>query len=198
MALGAVLMLSALLLFVHNERESHTAGQAAESLLGEVRDAAEEAAEELPVEKTESAPEEPLDAEMPAVLIDGDAYIGYVSIPALELELPVLADWDYSRLKVAPGRHFGSSRMDDLVIAAHNYETHFGALSTLETGDEVLFTDMDGIKNRYTLTSLETVAADAVSAVRDSGHDLVLYTCTTGGAERVAAFCDRVQTEEGK
>ena len=181
--LGAVLMMSALLLFLYNGWETRKAGQAAESLLAGVQSAIEDAAQ----------PEASLDPEMPTRMIDGYEYIGYVSIPSLELELPVMAEWDYSRLKVAPCRHFGSSRTDDLVIAAHNYKTHFGALSALEIGAEVRFTDMDGVEIHYTLSELETLSPDAVDAVQNSGHDLVLYTCTSSGATRVAAFCDRVQ-----
>lgn len=188
-------MMSALLLFLYNGLENHNAEQEAESLLGDIQSAIEDATipetTEMATEGTE--PEETLDPEMPTLLIDGYEYIGYVSIPDLELELPVMAEWDYSRLKVAPCRHFGSSRTDDLVIAAHNYKSHFGYLSRLEIGAEICFTDMDGIENRYTLTRLETLPPDAVDAVQNSGHDLVLYTCTPGGATRVTAFCDRIE-----
>lgn len=192
-------MLSALLLFLYNGLEDRNAQQEAESLLGDIQSAIEDAT--IP-ETTEPATEdtaestdplETLDPEMPTLLIDGYEYIGYVSIPDLELELPVMAEWDYSRLKVAPCRHFGSSRTDDLVIAAHNYKSHFGYLSRLEIGTEICFTDMDGIENRYTLTRLVTLPPDAVDAVQNSGHDLVLYTCTSGGATRVTAFCDRIE-----
>ena len=83
-----------------------------------------------------------LDLEMPVVMLDGYEYVGYVEIPALELKLPVMSDWDYNRLTLAPCRQFGSSRTDDLVIAAHNYESHFGHLKDLSVGDAVTFTDM--------------------------------------------------------
>lgn len=201
--MGAVLMLSALLLFLYNGYEERRAGQEAELLLDDIQSAIAEETDptigptEIEIEITENTePTETLPAEMPVVMIDGYEYIGYVSIPDLELELPVMAEWDYNRLKIAPCRHFGSSRTDDLVIAAHNYKTHFGSLSSLEIGAEVIFTDMDGIENRYTLMKEpETLAPDAVDAVQNSGYDLVLYTCTPGGATRVVAFCDRV-TEE--
>ena len=201
--MGAVLMLSALLLFLYNGYEERRAGQEAELLLDDIQSAiAEETGPtmqptEVEIDITENAePTETLPAEMPVVMIDGYEYIGYVSIPDLELELPVMAEWDYNRLKIAPCRHFGSSRTDDLVIAAHNYKTHFGSLSSLEIGAEVIFTDMDGIVNRYTLMKEpEILAPDTVDAVQNSGYDLVLYTCTPGGATRVVAFCDRVTKE---
>ena len=196
--LGVVLILSALLLFLYNGLEDRRAGQQAESLMDEIHSAMTE--ETDPTTKTTeieiTEPTETLPAEMPVVMIDGYEYIGYVSIPDLELELPIMAEWDYSRLKIAPCRHFGSSRTDDLVIAAHNYKTHFGSLSKLRSGAEVIFTDMDGIENRYVLVKdPQTLAPDAVDAVQNSGYDLVLYTCTPGGATRVVAFCDRVAEE---
>lgn len=179
--IGVVLVLAALLLLVYNGYEDYRAGQQAEMLMGEIHSIIEE-----------PEPQEDLPDEMPVVMIEGNEYIGYVTIPDLGMELPVMADWDYYRLSLAPCRHFGSSRTDDLVIAAHNFKKHFGQLSRLDIGAEVIFTDMDNIINRYTLTELITLPPDAVDEVLNSKHDLVLYTCTPGGATRVAAFCDRV------
>ena len=199
-------MLSALLLFLYNGYEDYRAGQDAEMMLDDIQSAI--------VMKTETSTNpakndidfdeitdsekvtETLPAEMPVVDIDGFGYIGYISIPGLELELPVMAEWDYNRLEIAPCRHFGSSRTDDLVIAAHNYKSHFRSLSDLSIGAEVIFVDMDGIENRYFLIKEpETLAPDAVDAVQNSGHDLVLYTCAPGGVTRVVAFCDRATDE---
>lgn len=191
MTVGAVLMLSALLLFFYNKYEEYRAGQEAELLLDDIQSVIAEQTEpsvSVAAESTDALP-----VEMPVVEINGYEYVGYISIPDLELELPVMAEWDYNRLKIAPCRHFGSSRTDDLVVAAHNYKTHFGTLSSLKTGAEICFTDMDGIENHYKLASLKTLSADAVDAVQNSGYDLVLYTCTPGGTTRVVAFCDRMK-----
>lgn len=175
---GAVLILSALLLFFYNANEDKQAGEQAEALLEEVR------------AEMEEEPEDD-NPEMTVVEIGGYGYIGYLSIPKLGVELPVMADWDYNRLQLAPCRQFGSTKTDDLVIAAHNYKSHFGALSTLAAGDEVLFTDMNRRISRYAVERVETLEATAVDAVQNSGHDLVLYTCTYGGRTRVVAFCNR-------
>lgn len=190
MALGAVLMISALLLFSENRREDIRAGQDAESLLARVEAAVVSAPTEIP-----SAPTEPtLAPELPVVVIDGYGYVGYLQIPALELTLPVMDQWDYGRLKKAPCRQLGSSRTGDLVIAAHNYSTHFGKLKKLVAGDAVIFTDMDHITNTYAVAEVRTVDPEDVEAVVNSGYPLVLYTCTPGGKTRVAVFCQ--QSEE--
>lgn len=195
--LGAVLLGSALLLLAYNELESYRAGQSAEMLIDQLQAQIQPKPQTPEVDPSqdptsdETIPEETLDPEMPVLMVDGFEYIGYLSIPVLELELPVMAEWDYKRLQYAPCRQNGSTRTDDLVIAAHNYRTHFGRLVDLEPGTDVYFTDVDGIENHYQLLRVETVSPDSVDAVLNSGCDLVLYTCTPGGATRVVAFLDR-------
>ena len=175
---GAVLITSALLLLLYNRYQDAQAGREAAALLAKVQAALD-------------AHRGDLDPELPVVELDGYEYVGYVEIPALEVELPVLADWDYDRLKIAPCRQFGSSRTDDLVIAAHNYESHFGKLTSLTAGDSVTFTDMDGIVNEYVVNKVEVLDPHSVEEVEHSGYALVLYTCTYGGKTRVTVFCDR-------
>lgn len=182
-AIGAVLILSALLLFLYNRYEDERARREAESLL--------EGVEAVIDGKTAGPDLTQLAPQMPVVTLDGYEYVGYVEIPALELKLPVMSDWDYTRLSIAPCRQFGSSRTDDLVIAAHNYESHFGHLKDLTVGDTVIFTDMEGITNIYSVGKTETLNPDQVDAVQKSGYDLVLYTCTLGGRTRVTVFCNR-------
>ena len=62
--------------------------------------------------------------EMPVVEIDGIEYIGTLEIPALELELPVISTWSDALLDCAPCRYVGSSYLDNLIIAGHNYRGH--------------------------------------------------------------------------
>lgn len=47
-----------------------------------------------------SVPAQPM--EMATVKVDGYDCIGVLSIPVLELELPVLTDWSYTKLKKRP------------------------------------------------------------------------------------------------
>lgn len=188
--LGAVLILSALLLFLRNWKENEEAGDHVEQVMQAITDNMVE----NPPETTSSDIEETVIPEIPAEMttmsIDGYDYIGYLEILSLDLKLPVMSDWDYDRMKIAPCRQFGSIRTDDLVIAGHNYRTHFGALSGLNVGDHILFTDMDGMAWRYTVSETTTLQPTDVDAVQNSGYDLVLYTCTPGGASRVVIYCD--------
>lgn len=204
--LGAVLIVSALLLVLRNRQEAQEAGQEAQTLLSDVdaliaiRETQETQPSSTVVEaETEAETTEPtLAPELPVGSMNGYDYVGYVEIPSLSLRLPVMAEWSYERLYVAPCRQFGSSRTDDLVIAAHNYYTHFGRLKELEAGDTVLFTDMDGIVNTYAVDRLDTIDPYDVDAALNSGYALVLYTCTTGGGSRVTVFCTRAEAAEAE
>ena len=181
--LGVVLLLAAGGLYAYNRYEDAHAGAEAQTVVADLQQKVE-----TPEPETESGP---LDPELPVVEIDGNEYVGEISIPAIGIDLPVMSEWSYPKLKISPCRQFGSSRTDDLVIAAHNYESHFGKIGTLAPGDEIRFTDMDGIENHYTVSAIEVHDPTDVEAVEHSGHDLVLYTCTYGGKTRVTVFCDR-------
>lgn len=199
---GIALIFSALSLFLYNWRKDAQAGQKAEKLLSYVQAVIQERKLAAPAEiiynpsaPEETVPQEALLPELPVTEIQGYGYVGYITIPDLKLELPVMSEWDYDRLKIAPCRQFGSSRTDNLVIAAHNYKNHFGDLSQIETGDTVIFTDMEGIENLYEVTLVDTLNPTEVEAVQNSGHDLVLYTCTYGGVARITVFCDRPEKD---
>lgn len=190
MVLGAVLVLAALSLFLWNQRKNNEAGTAAEEILPQVIKQIETPDTVQEPEEEPSYPD-PYDPAMTEVEIDGYAYVGYLSIPALELELPVMSEWDYTRLKTAPCRYAGSTKTDDLVICAHNYTRHFGPIRNLTPGDTVIFTDMDGVVWQYQVTVVDILAPTAIEDMTASGYDLTLFTCTYGGASRVTVRCER-------
>lgn len=203
MFLGAVLIFGALSLFLRNQREAEEAEVSREVVLPQLIEVI--AQSEVGSEGETTAPatyEQPIGTpvefldpsafEMTEVQINGYAYIGYLSIPKLNLELPIMADWDYNRLRVAPCRYVGSVRGEDLVIMAHNYASHFGGLSKLAEGDSVVFTDMDGVVTSYRVVGLDILDPYAVEEMVSGEFDLTLFTCTYGGQSRVTVYCDIV------
>ena len=191
--LGVVLLCAALLLFLFNQKEAYEAEISADGVLPLLKD-------QIPAEPQAINPVElgiPVEFRDPALFvmtekeIDGQSYIGYLSIPSLELELPVISNWTYGRLKIAPCRYTGSVNGDDLVLMAHNYARHFGRLSRLSTGDSVIFTDMDGITTVYEVVAQDILMPTAVEEMTAGDFDLTLFTCTYGGKSRVTVYCDR-------
>ena len=191
--LGIVCILSAVGFAAYNRWEDENAEEIAQDLLENVQSIIDEPQPELLLpEDTVSLPDdsEKIPAEMPTVEVDGYDSIGILSVPVLNLELPVLTDWSYAKLKKAPCHYYGTYYEKDFVIAAHNYESHFGRLSQLQAGDLVLFTDVAGEIHYYEVVLLETLLPTATEQMITSGFALSLYTCTPGGSNRVTVRCN--------
>ena len=179
--LGVLCMLGSIGFVVYNRLEDNNAERIAQSFLEGVQNITDET---TPVSE---------DAEMPTVKVDNYDCIGVLSIPALDLKLPVLTDWSYAKLKKAPCHYYGSYYEKNFVIAAHNYKAHFGRLSALQEDDLVIFTDVSGTVHYYKVVILETLPKNATKEMITSGFDLSLYTCTLGGGSRVTVRCNAVE-----
>lgn len=129
------------------------------------------------------------DMDMPTVKIGGYEYIGKVRIPSLKLKLPVMDTWSYPQMRIAPCRYKGSAYLNNLIICAHNYASHFGRLKNLEIGDKVIFTDVDGNVFNYEVKHIDTLTGGAVEEMESGEWDLTLFTCTIGGRLRVTVRC---------
>ena len=194
---GLLLFAAALALSVYNLWDGYRAEQSREKLLEEYREKSQNISREG--EQTEESdgqiPDYQLnpEMEMPEITLedlDGAACIGVLEIPEIDLKLPVLSEWSYPLLKKAPCRYSGSAYLDNLVIAAHNYRTHFGKLKELETGDEVIFTDAAGNRFEYKVAAVEALTPQSVEDMTSGEWALSLFTCTLDGKNRVTVRCD--------
>ena len=193
-ALGVLALLAAVLLMGYNQWDSTRAEKAADSVLTQLEESIAEPRTIYPGDAAEPT----ADTEMPVATIDGYDYIGYLSIPSIGLALPVMQQWSYPGLKIAPGRYSGALHTDDLVIAGHNYARHFSPLTHLTVGTEVLFVDMNDNTWHYAVSDTEVLQPTQIEemAVKtpESNWDLTLFTCTTTGQARYALRC--VRTDE--
>lgn len=131
--------------------------------------------------------------DMPKITIDGQDYIGVLSIPSLEIELPVIESLDYEKLKIAPCRYSGSVYTENMVIAAHNYTRHFGRVNNVSIGDGVIFIDTDGNEFRYEVAEIEVLDAEAVKEMTESDYQMTLFTCNYAGNKRITIRCTVVE-----
>ena len=193
--LGIGCLVSAIGLVLYNRWEADNAQVVSQAILANVESILEESPT-LPFlpDVPEQSVTETVPAEMATVKVDGYDCIGILSIPVLELKLPVLADWSYSKLTKAPCHYYGTYYEGDFVIAAHNYDSHFGRLPQLQPGDMVIFTDVSGEEHYYEVVLLETLPPQATQEMIASGFDLSLYTCTPGGGNRVTVRCNSIKT----
>ena len=201
--LGIACLLVSAGFVIYNRYESQSGAQYSQTLLQTVQDEIENMAlieagqPDCVTEEMSPADSQKSDSREMATIQAGDyTSIGILEIPVLEVELPVLADWSYEKLKKAPCHYYGSYYESDFVIAAHNYASHFGRLTQLQTGDLVLFTDAAGQTHYYEVVLLETLPPTATEEMITSGFALSLYTCTPGGSNRVTVRCNTVNNEK--
>ncbi|MFR8872028.1 MAG: sortase [Oscillospiraceae bacterium] len=201
MAGGLLLIAAALLLTVYNLWDEHRAGTAVTQVMEQLQ---KQTPDSMLVQ-TPSSPAGPgeseipdyilnPDMEMPTMDIDGNRYIGTLDIPALNLSLPVMSEWSYPKLKIAPCRYVGTAYQGNFVIAAHNYRTHFGSLGNLSAGDRVTFTDVDGNIFSYDVVEVQILNPAAIEEMVSDDWDLSLFTCTLGGKTRLTVRCDKIET----
>lgn len=184
--LGSVLILAALTLFLWNQKKEQNAEDAVKKILPIIEESIEKTAE-VQTDQTDLEQET-----MTEIEVQGESYIGYLSLPTIQVKLPVMTDWSTVQLETAPCRYAGSVKTDDLVIIAHNYPSHFGNLKNIYVGDIVCFKDMDGIVYQYEVAKTDVVESTAIEEVTNSGFSLTLLTCTYSGQNRIAVWCEKV------
>ena len=203
--LGVMLLSGALFLSLYNMHEETVAQEAVISIMPQLMEKIEVNKDNKPTDPVNGnkhelelkVPVELLteeDKKMAEVEIDGYLYIGYLSMPTLDKELPIMSTWSYPQLKIAPCRYSGSLRGEDLVLMAHNYVSHFGPIHRLEIGDPVIFTDMYGNITEYVVVGTDILDPSAVDAMTAGDFDLTLFTCNYGGSNRITVYCDLVRT----
>ncbi len=198
--IGTMLLLAALFLVLYNVYCDRQSGETSGRILTELRQAiTEHTPEEVPTTEPPAGSEdlyeeyeteeETLPAEDPVIELDGRYYIGVLTIPSLNVELPVLHEWSYPNLRLAPCRYVGAAAAGDLIVAAHNYSSHFGNIQSLNTGDEILFTDAEGRVYRYAVSHTEMIGGYDVPTMKSGSEDewdLTIFTCTLSGRSRVS------------
>lgn len=186
MSLGILLILAAFSLAIYNIYQEREAQQESSVIL-------EQLVNEIDInEQQPDDMENVLTLEMLSISIAGNQYVAVLQLPTLGLELPVMESWSYPKLRLAPCRYRGSVHTKDLIIAAHNYSSHFGQIKTLVIGDEVVLWDVNGNSYVYEVVELEELGGTAVEEMEAGDWDLTLFTCTYGGRSRVTVRCKMI------
>lgn len=139
-------------------------------------------------------------ADVEETIVDGHVYIGIIKVPSQNLELPIIKEWNYDNLEIAPCRFTGSYKSKDLVIAGHNYKRHFSKLKNLQKGDEIIFVAANGKDYIYRVSLVEVLEPKQVEYLinkeKENEWDLSLFTCTKSGAGRYVVRCIETKSVE--
>lgn len=130
----------------------------------------------------------------PTIVVDGIEYLGVLEIPDIGLTLPVISQWSYPHLKLAPCRYSGLPQESGFVLAGHNYRAHFGPIDRLTPGARVQFTDAEDSVYLYQVEKTELLSPTAVEEMTAEEWDLTLFTCDFSGKARIAVRCQKDPT----
>lgn len=199
MVLGAALLCAALTLLLVNQRQNSRAQLESDDAMAQLMEQIQANAQretEPDLDADLLVPQELLtedQVKMPDVTVEGNSYIGYLRMPTLGLNLPIQSTWSLAKLQIAPCRYTGSLIGRDLVLMAHNYKSHFGPIRRLKTGDELIFTDVEGTVTRFEVVGRDVLPPTAVEEMTCGEFPLTLFTCTYGGKTRMTVYCDIVE-----
>ena len=178
---GTLLILSSICLLMYFKFEDNYAGKKSKQILDEIK-----------IDLDNFKEESISSSDIKYKYYSGYEAVGIISIPTLNLELPVLASWNYDKLKVAPSIYYGSLNKKGLIICGHNYESHFKYLPNLNMGDYIIITDLNNEKYYYKVESKKVLDPTSINEVMNTDYDLILFTCVKDGYARYAVYCEKV------
>lgn len=198
MVLGFACLLSSFVYFMYLQLENLSAKNSSDNILDDLIDEINNF-QDISIYKNPSSDgvsnhdfPNPYTPEMYVIHTSAGDLVGYITVPSLDLCLPIFSDCDYMKMTMAPCRYSGSIKTNDFVIAGHNYYSHFGRLDRLKIGDEVLFVDANNIRYRFSVKNIEIVLPTDTEKVTGGDYDLTLFTCTYSGERRITIFCDKI------
>ena len=113
--------------------------------------------------------------------------LGILTIPKLNVRLPVIAECTDANLSISCCRISGlaNNKPVRLVISGHNIWSHFKGLDTLVAGDQIAFTDREGITYYYeAIEFVDLYKANGAEVLAAVGWDITLITCKTDNTWR--------------
>lgn len=194
-AFGVLILLGALAILIKTSYENANAGEHARQTVEQLRENIYEQPNSS-ISGTESVDNNKSSGQSSSkeavVVIDGTGYLGYLSFTGYGKVLPVLADWSFENLQYAPARFSGSIIDNNLVIAAHNYFSHFYLLNEMTEGNEVILTLPDGKEIHYIVDKIERLSPTELDKLTAGDYDLTLFTCTPTGLARATVRCNKI------
>lgn len=135
-----------------------------------------------------AVPEERRDNTMSVLSVDEIDFVGIVEIPRYESALPVCADW--GKTSQYPCRFSGSIYDGTMQIGATTQKGQYDFYRELSVGDTVHYTDVEGNRYTFTITSLCYEKHVDQAALQQKESALTLFVKNIYSFEYLIVFCD--------
>lgn len=110
--------------------------------------------------------------------------VGLIEIPKIEINYPIISNFDKDLLKIAPCKFYGpeANTVGNLCIAGHNYNSYkfFSRLKDLAIGDSIFIYDLKGQKIEYSVMKSYETDYDDLSCMNQNTNgkkEITLITC---------------------
>ena len=128
------------------------------------------------------------------ITVDGRSYIGKLTLPSVNLELPVLSEYTKENIEIAPCVDMGSVESGRLVIAGHRYRRIFLNLKNVRIGDKIYITSAENKLYTYVVKDcVEILPRKKDLYYANDNWDLALYTCNENGRYRYVIYAELMQ-----
>ena len=139
-------------------------------------------------EPQNAVPEERRDNTMSVLSVDGTDFVGMVELPRYGSTLPVCADW--GNTNNYPCRFSGSIYNGTMQIGATTQKGQYDFYRELSVGDTVNYTDAEGNRYAFTITSLRYEKHADQTALQQQESALTLFIKNIYSFEYLIIFCD--------
>jgi sortase A len=144
--------------------------------------------QELIPEPQNAVLEERRDNTMSVLSVDGTDFVGIVEIPQDASALPVCADW--GKTSQYPCRLSGSIYDGSMQIGATTQKGQYDFYRELSVGDTVIYTDVEGNRYTFTITSFCHENHADQTALQQKEAPMTLFIKNIYSFEYLIVFCD--------
>ena len=178
--LGVVLLLAAGGLYAYNRYEDAHAGAEAQTVVADLQQKVE-----TPEPEAESGP---LDPELPVVEIDGNEYVGEISIPAIGVKNYYLWEGETTASMKKGLGHFTSTSVwnGNVAVCGHNRGAKYviGSIKDLDVGDKITYTTSMGTRTYLVETVTKISSSDWSYLSSTTDNRMTLLTCVAGDSSQ--------------
>lgn len=135
-----------------------------------------------------AVPEERRNNTMSVLSVDGIDFVGLLELPHYESVLPVCADW--GKTSRYPCRFTGSIYDGTMQLGATTQKGQYDFYRELSVGDTIHYTDVEGNRYTFTITSLCSEKHADQAALQRKEAALTLFIKNIYSFEYLIAFCD--------
>lgn len=179
--LGVTLIVGAAALLIYTQLSANISAGNTADILGR--------AEKLMPAVVDRIPEERGNNRMPSRELDGINIIGIIEVPLYGAKLPIHASWNGNMVSWIPCRFSGSIYDRSLIIGAGEGEGQFHFAQSIQIGDLLYVTDMEGGRYTYSVTDIDRADNADRETLESDPCDLTIFVKNSLSLEYIIIRC---------